>query len=149
MLLVHLAHHGVGHRLQVFHVLAQWWHVNVKDIQAIEEIGSQMAVRHSILRIAIRCGQDANIHVLLGTGSQPAQFSFFQDAQQLRLRADRHFAQLIQQQRPARGQFEASGAPFYGSGEGAFLVAKNLAFDQRFRNGRAIHREEGRGLCAG
>ena len=66
----------------------------------------------------------------------------FQHAQQLRLRAHRHLANLVEQQRPAFGKFEAAGAALQRARECAFFMAKNFAFDQGFGNGRAIDGDE-------
>ncbi len=92
-----------------------------------------MAMGHSLLRISIRRCQHAHIDVLLGAPSKPAEFALFEHSQQLGLGADRHLAELIQQQRSAGGQFEAPGAPLHRSGKRAFFVPENLAFNQGFR----------------
>ena len=75
--------------------------------------------------------------------SQPADFVIFQHAQQFRLGGRGHFADFVEQQRAAVGQFEAADAAFGGAGECAFFVPENFAFHQRFGNGRAIDGDEG------
>ena len=147
VLLIHLVHHGLGHHLQIFHVLAQRRHVNVKHIQPVKQIRAQMPMRHRILRIAIRRGQHAHIHVLLGARSQPAQFPLFQHAQQLGLRADRHLAQFIQQQRsalsasskhPARRSTAPVNAPFSCPKISLSISVSGIAAQFTARNGRPL-----------
>ncbi len=67
---------------------------------------------------------------------------------QLDLHRRRHFADLVEEQGAAVGLFEHA-APFpVGAGEGALVVAEELRLDQVFRDGAAVHRDEG-GLAIG
>ena len=66
---------------------------------------------------------------------QAADFVIFQHTQQLGLSLRGHFADFVQQQGAAVGEFEAADAAFGGAGERALLVAENFAFHQRFRDG--------------
>ena len=61
-----------------------------------------------------------------------------QNAQQLGLRLHGHLADFVQQQRAVLRHLEAAGAPLGGARERALLVAEQFAFDQRFRQRRAI-----------
>src|SRR5207302_4771766 len=65
-----------------------------------------------------------------------------QDAQQLDLRRRRHLADLVEKQCPAIRQLEAARAPLGRAGERAFLVAEDLALEQRLGNRRAVDRDE-------
>ena len=75
-----------------------------------------------------------------------------QHAQQLDLRAGRHVADFIQENRAVIGLLEPADAPQFGAGERAAFVAEQFAFQQRFGNGGAIDGDErrvARGRCAG
>src|SRR5260370_29346683 len=47
-------------------------------------------------------------------------------------------ADLIEQQRALFGELEAARATFESSGKGSLLVTKDFAFNQSFRDGRAV-----------
>ena len=128
--------HGFGHGRQVFHVLAQRRHVDVEDVEAVVEVGAQVAFGNGVRGVAVGGGQHAHVHVLLGARAQAAQLALLKNAQQLGLGADGHFADLVQQQRAAGGQLEAAGAPLGRAGEGALFVAEDLAFDERSQEWR-------------
>ncbi len=46
------------------------------------------------------------------------------------MRVERHVADFIEQERAVLGEFEAAGAAFDGTGEGAFFVAEEFTFDE-------------------
>ena len=59
-------------------------------------------------------------------------------AQQLRLLAIVELSDLVEEHRPLGGQLEAARAALERAGEGAPLVAEELALDQRRRERRAV-----------
>lgn len=68
---------------------------------------------------------------------------FLQDSQQGNLLLQWHVADLIKKQGPPRSQFEFSrAAPFSGSGEGSFSIAKQFTPHQFARDGSAIDRDK-------
>ena len=90
-------------------MFAQRRHGDVEDVEPVEKVGAQMPLAPRLAGIAIGGRQHAHVHILLGARAQPPELPLFQHAQQLGLRAGRHFAHLVQQQRAARGQLEAAG----------------------------------------
>jgi uncharacterized protein YoaH (UPF0181 family) len=73
-----------------------------------------------------------------------------QHAQQPRLQVERHVADLVEEQRAAVGLLEAAAARGLRAGEGAALVAEELAFEQVLRDRRGVDGDErtaARGLC--
>ena len=73
---------------------------------------------------------------------EPPNARIFQHAQQLRLRADRHLGEFVQQQSAVLRQFEAARAALHRARERALLVSEELAFHQRLRHGGAVDRDE-------
>jgi hypothetical protein len=69
--------------------------------------------------------------------------ALLQHAQQLHLQRGRHVPDLVEQQRAAVGLLEQALVVGVRVGEGAFHVAEQLGFEQRFGNGAAIDRDEG------
>ena len=96
----------------------------------------KFAARNRFLRHFVGGGQDAHIHRSFDFASQAAQFAVFENAQEFGLGADGHFANFIEQQSAAFGEFEASGAALQGAGESAFLVAEDFAFHRAFQEWR-------------
>ena len=106
------------------------------------EVLAQMSVADGFFGIFIRGGENADVHRRFALAAKAADFAIFQYAQQFCLRRRGHFADFIEQQSAAVGEFEAADAPFGRAGEGAALVAENFAFHQRFGNRGAIDGDE-------
>src|ERR1017187_10538797 len=140
--LVHVADHLRGDGGNVRGVLAQRRHVDIEDIEAIEEVAAQLAALHRLLRVLVGGRDDAHVNRGFGLAAQAAELAVFEDAEQLGLGGGRHLADLVEQQRALLGEFEAAGAALDGPGECAFLVAEDLALDQRLRDGGAVDRDE-------
>ena len=68
--------------------------------------------------------------------------ALFQHAQQLGLHGGGHVANLVQKQRAAMRLLELACVALRRAGEGAFLVAEELALDQLRRNRRAVQRDK-------
>ncbi len=142
VLLVHVGEDGLGQGGQIFLVLAQRRQLDVEDVQTIEEIVAQMALRDGVFRGFVGCGQHANVDRGFALAAQAAKLAVFQHAQQLGLGGNRHLADFVEQQRAAFGQFEAADAALERAGECALFVTEDFAFDQRFRNRGAIDGDE-------
>ena len=101
-----------------------------------------MALGDGIFRNFIGRSQHANIDRGLTLAAQATQLAVFQNAQQFGLRADRHLANLVEQQGTALGQLEAADAALERPGERAFLMAEDFAFNQRLRDSSAVDGDE-------
>ena len=127
--------------------LAQRRDANRQHVQAVEEVLPETAGGGQGLQVLIGGGDDADIAVNRGVAADALELLFLQQPQQLRLRARRHVAHLIHEHGAAVGLLEFADAPPIGAGKSAALVAEQFAFQQRFRDGRAVDRQE-RGLAA-
>ena len=72
-----------------------------------------------------------------------------QHAQQLDLRLERQLPDFVQEDGAAVGQLEAALLLLHRAGEGAALVAEQLALDERGRQRAAVHFDHHGRLCAG
>ena len=86
--------------------------------------------------IAVGGGDDAHVHFDSLVAAHRTHFFFLQHAQQLGLHFQRQFADFVQENRTGIGRLKKSLLRFQRSGEGAFFVAEEFAFNQR-RNQRA------------
>ena len=74
---------------------------------------------------------------------EPLELAFLQEAQQLGLRFERKLADFVEEDRAAVRELEAADLRVLGVGEGGALVAEQLDFEQRRRQGRAVHGHQG------
>ncbi len=127
----------------VFAALAQGRHTNLNDVQAIIEVRTK-TTRHDLRREVLVRGRD-QAHVGLDDfiAAQPLETLLLEHAQQLRLGSGRKVADLVQEQGALMGLLELADPAPVRVGEGAALVAEQLALQQRFRNGRTVDRQEG------
>ena len=86
--------------------------------------------------VAVGGGDDAHVDRAGLRAAHALELAVLQDAQQLGLQRDGQLADLVQEQRPPVGQLEAAELARQGAGEGALLVAEQLALDQARRGWR-------------
>src|SRR5262249_55103528 len=92
--------------------------------------------------VAVGRGDDPHIDRALVRSSYPLAFSLLQDAQQFSLKIAAHFANFIQEQRPAVGAFEESRLSAVGAGERASLVTKEFRLQHSFSQGFTVDGNE-------
>ena len=90
----------------------------------------------------MRRRDDAHVAANGPIAADPLETALLQHAQQLDLHLQRHVADLIEEQRAALGEFEASEAGRQRAGEGALFVTEQLAFQKIGGNRAAIDRHE-------
>src|SRR5260221_12520575 len=122
---------------------AQGRNVNRKNIHAKKEIGSELLLAHHRFQIAVRRGNQTCIRRKRPRASQPLELRFWQRAEQFGLQFERNLSYFVQKNRAAIGHFETANALRDRSRKCAFLVSKQLAFQQARRNGRAVQLNEG------
>src|SRR5579859_947449 len=131
-----------GQRLDVERTLAQGRQAQIDDVEAEEQILAERALAHFVLEIAVGGGDDAHIHLHRRIAADAVDLAFLQGAQQFGLQARVHFRYFVEQQGAAGGFLELAEAAGHGAGEGALLVAEQLAFQQILGDRRAVHRDE-------
>lgn len=95
--------------------------------QAVIEVGAEVAAAHLFGEVAVGRRDQAHIHLVVTVRAQALQLPALQDPQQLGLYRQRQFANLIQEQCAAIGQFELAPALAVGAGKGATHVAEQFA----------------------
>src|SRR5258708_88382 len=126
----------------VFAARPQWWQQDRKHIQTGVEVAAKFAPLHHLRQIAVSCRHQPNVHLVSPSAAQALELLFLQYSQQFRLQRQRNIADLVEEESAFVSQFETTNSLRYGSGEGASLMAKKLAFQQIQRNGRAIELQE-------
>ncbi len=90
----------------------------------------------------MRGRDDAHVGADRLAAADGGELAFLQHPQQARLRVGWHVADLVEEQRAAGGLLEAALAAIGRPGEGAALVAEQLALDQLARDRRHVDRHE-------
>ena len=117
----------------------------MNTVEAVEQVLAEPARRAtSALEVAVGGGDEADVD-LERRWSPPTRSNspLLQHAQELGLHGRRQLADLVEEERAAVGQLEAPGLLAVGAGEGAALVAEQLALEQRLGQRRAVERDEG------
>ena len=138
-----------GQQRDVFAPLAQRRHRNLNRVQTEEEILPEAARVDLRVEVGVCGGDDPDVGPPRAGTAHPLELAGLEHAQQLGLEVQRDVGDLIQEQRPAFGQFEAADAVALGVGEGAFDMAEELALEQPLRQAAGVHRHQGAPGAAG
>src|SRR4029453_8991836 len=91
---------------------------------------------------AVGGGDQAHIDGAGALFADAFEIALLQHAQQLALKFERNFADLVEKQRAAVGKFEPPDAVAHRAGEGAADMAEELAFKEFARDRRAIDADQ-------
>src|SRR6478735_6952020 len=113
--------------------------------QPVIEVLAELRLLDLRLEALVRRTDDAHVDRDLLPSADALDHALLQEAQQLRLQRRRQVADLVEEQRPAIRGLDLAERLLRGAGERALLVSEELAFEQRFRNRRAVDRDEALG----
>src|SRR5439155_23330523 len=102
------------------------------------KILAKPAALHLLLEVAVGGGDQAHVDGAGALFTDPLEIALLQHPQQLALQLQRNFADLVEEQRAAVGEFEPADAVAHRAGEGAADVTEELALEQFARDRRAI-----------
>ena len=94
----------------VFAPLAQRHRLDREDVEAEVEILAKTAALHFLLEVAVGGGDQAHVDRAGAFFADALEIALLQHAQQLALQFERDFADLVEEQRAAVGEFEAADA---------------------------------------
>jgi hypothetical protein len=110
--------------------------------QPVQQILAEAPLGHHHSQILVRGADDARVDGNLGAPADPFDHPLLDEAQQLGLQGHRHVADLVEEEGAAVGHFNLAQSLLAGAGEGALLVAEQLALEQVLGNGRAVDGDE-------
>ena len=122
--------------------LAQRRRADGDDVQAIEEILAEAAGADFLGEVLVRRGDHAHVDLDDGGRADRLDFPFLQHAQHLGLRAQRHVADLVEEDRAAVRGDELAGLFADRAGERSLLMPEQLRLDQLLGDGRAVDLDE-------
>jgi len=132
----------LGQSGEVVGTFSQRRQVDTDDVEAIENVAPETAVRHVPLEVPVGRGDHANVGADLLLAADGTDLSLLQRPEELHLKRLREFSDLVEEERAALGGPEQALVPSVGTRERASLVPEQLALHQRFGNGAAVHDRE-------
>ena len=115
--------------------VTQRGHLNLYHVESIEQVHTEAPLLYSTLEVDVGSSHYAHVGVLHLLAAHLDILSFFQYAQELRLRSERQLGHLIEEERALVGQLEIALAVGFGIGKRALDMAEELgvagAFGQR------------------
>jgi hypothetical protein len=127
-----------GEERDVLAVLAQRRSADAAHVEAVQEVGAEAAGAYLGREVAVGGREDAHVHVRGPVGADRLDLALLQHAQELGLHVQRQLADLVQEQARPVGHAELARARAGRAGEGALLVAEELALDHRLRQRGAV-----------
>ena len=113
------------------------------DAETVVEVFAEIPLGDLLAQVLVGGCDHPYVDVDVLVASHAADLVLLEGAQYFGLGRERHVADLVHEERTARGLFELALALFDGRGEGAAFVAEEFAFDQLRGNGRAVDFDEG------
>ena len=118
--------------------------VDAQHAQAVVQVGTEPPRLHRGLEIDVGRRHDPHVHRNRRVPAEPLDRAFLQEAQQARLALERHVADFVEKQRAAVRGLDPADLALVRARECTALVAEQFGLQQRRRNGRAVHGDEGR-----
>src|SRR4029077_16655510 len=122
----------------VFSAVTQGRDADREHVQAVEQVAAEFAAGDHLFQIAVGCCDQPGVYPPRLRAAETFEFLLLQRAQQLRLDIDWDIAHFVQEQRALIGQFHAPDFLTDRTGESAFFMTKQFAFEQTCWNGGAI-----------
>ena len=138
----HLVEEMVDQEWNVFQALAQRGNFDRDDVEAVEEVLAEAACYHGVGENDVGRGDDAAIGLDRVGSTHAFESSVLEDAKQLGLHSERHFADFVEEQGSPLGEFEPAFFLAVGPGERTAFVAEELAFQQVLGECGAVDREQ-------
>ena len=115
----------------VLRALGEAGNAQLDRAEAVEKIFAEASGENFGAQIAIRCGDHSNVNGADFGRADALDLAILNYAEQLGLHGKRSFADFIEEDGAAVGEFEEAGASVSCAGESAANVAEELAFEQR------------------
>src|SRR5207245_6922440 len=109
---------------------------------AIIEILAEALLLHHLGQVLVRGRHDADIDLERARSAEALELALLEHAQDLGLRDQREVGHLVEEERAAVREFEASFLASRGAREGALLVSEQLGLEERLGQRRAVDGDE-------
>src|SRR5208282_4410692 len=116
---------------------------NAKNIQPVEKVGTKLSFIDQFSQVFVGGGDTTEIHLDNLVAAHARNLVLLQHTQQVGLGLERDVADLVEKNRAAFGDFKFAFLAVLRSGEGAFLVPEEFAFEQRLSQSAAVNHHQG------
>src|SRR5262245_10995998 len=128
-----------GQELDVAAAIAQGRQAELEDLETMIEIAAKALLGNGEREILTRSGYEARIEPGCALSADFAQFTIFQNSEQLGLHAARQLTDLIEKEGATVGLLEQAAMRLQRTREGTSHMTKELGFEERFGDTRAVH----------
>src|SRR5208337_2243598 len=118
--------------------IAQRRQLDLKNIQAVEEVGAKAAFLDELFEFLVGGGDAAEVNLDGMRAADALDFAFLEDTQQIGLGFQADVADFIEKDGAALGNFKTALLAVLRAGKRAFFMAEKLAFEERFRQRAAM-----------
>src|SRR5439155_1747293 len=116
--------------------------MNAEDREPIIQVRAKRAGFDLMLEITVRGGDQPDIGPKRRGAAHPLVLPFLKHAEELRLDRGSEITDLVEEERAARRELEATALETIRAGEGPPLVSEELGLRQRLWQGGAVDRDE-------
>ena len=134
----HLVEEMIDQQRDVFEPPAERGHLDRHHVQPVEEVFAKPARGHGVGQNHVGGSDHAAIGLDRVGSPHALESAVLKHAQQLRLHSQGHLADLVQEERAALREFEPPFLLAFSAGEGAALMAEQLAFEQMLGEGAQL-----------
>src|SRR5207253_6290238 len=113
-----------------------------KDGRPLGRVGAKLSRLDQLLQRPVRGGDDPDVAPDRLRAADPLELLLLEHAKQLRLEVQRQVADLVEEEGAAVCELEAADPSRDGTGEGAALVAEELALQEAGGDGGAVELDE-------
>ena len=128
-------------QLDIGLALAEGRHLDLDGVEPVVEVFTELAPADGVEQVHVRGRDHADVRLLHLRRAHLDVLAVLEDAEQLRLRGEGQFADLVQEEGAAVRLLEVALAGFHRTGEGALDVAEELGVDRSLGDRAAVHRE--------
>ena len=122
----------------------EWRDDEVDDVESIEEVLPELSLPDALAEVPVGGGNDAHVQAHRGVvGADFLQLTGFEEPEQHALHAERHLADLVQEDRAAIAHFELASLVPVRAREAALHMAEQLGFEERLRDATQLIGHEG------
>jgi len=123
---------------QILEPVSQRRQLDGVNVKTVVEVLAQSPLADRLMQRTIGCGEDAHVDRQLFACAETENSLLFENTEQFGLHLRPHLGDLVEEKAATVRPLEASLAPAIRARKGPALVAEQFAFDQAFRDRRAI-----------
>src|SRR6266849_4717638 len=122
--------------------LAKGREIDRKNVQPVVKVGAKLSRLDQLLERTVRRGDDPDVAPDRVRAPDPLELLLLEHAKELRLEVQRQVTDLVEEQGAVVRELEAADPSRDGTGEGATLVAEELALQEARGDGGAVELDE-------